>query len=180
MDITYEENLTGDSSADEMGRSTPLSFLPFFLSLSLSLSLQCHLQRSSCPPARTLAMAPRSHIDHPRPRLVVRARVRPRPSVRLSSASVGRIPVVGGRKVSIGGVGSSDQNALHCVKCRKSLSLHHSLQESRHVTQVCKFSTCLLFSLNHHTTLHRHTDWRVVVLWVDQSSRSSLTPLADK
>jgi hypothetical protein len=122
------------------------------------------------------------HCSPPAP--ARRSRARPpssvRPSVCRRRPSVGRSPVVGGEEGVDRGVGSSDQNALHCVKCRKSLSLHHSLHESRHVTRVCKFSTFLLFSLHHHTTLHRHTDWRVVMLWVDQSSRSSLTPLADK
>ena len=97
----------------------------------------------------------------------------------------GRSLVVGERQVSIGGVGwplagSSDQNALVAQKSCKSLSLHHSLQESRHITRADRFSTFPLFSRHHHTTPHRHTDDHLAHNWVvDQASGPSLALLAD-
>ena len=96
----------------------------------------------------------------------------------------GRSLVVGERQVSIGGVGRWPGRAIRMLlvaqKSSKSLSLHHSLQESRHITRADRFSTFPLFSRHHHTTLHRHTDDHLAHNWVvDQASGPSLALLAD-
>ena len=76
-----------------------------------------------------------------------------RPSVR--SSVRGRSLVVGERQVSIGGFGRWPGRAIRMLlvaqKSCKSLSLHHSLQESRHITRADRFSTFPLFSRHHHT-----------------------------
>ena len=95
----------------------------------------------------------------------------------------GRSLVVGERQVSIGGVGRRPGRAIRMLlvaqKSCKSLSLHHCLQESRHITRADRFSTFPLFSRYHHTTLHRHTDHLAHNWDVDQASGPSLALLAD-
>ena len=137
------------------------------------------------PPARADAAASMPTSFHRRALLVL-ARVL---QVRLSLSSVrssvrGRSLVVGERQVSIGGVGRRPGRAIRMLlvaqKSCKSLSLHHSLQESRHITRADRFSTFPLFSRHYHTTLHRHTDDHLAHNWVvDQASGPSLALLAD-
>ena len=132
------------------------------------------------PPARADAAASMPTSFHRRPQLVL-ARVL---QVSLSLSSVrssvrGRSLVVGERQVSIGGVGRRPGRAIRMLlvaqKSCKSLSLHHSLQESRHVTRTDKYTTFLHSSLLHHTTLHGHTDRLVVdVLLTNRPDHSLL------
>ena len=136
------------------------------------------------PPARADAAASMPTAFHRRPQLVL-ARVL---QVRLSLSSVrssvrGRSLVVGERQVSIGGFGRRPGRAIRMLlvaqKSCKSLSLHHCLQESRHITRADRFSTFPLFSRYHHTTLHRHTDHLAHNWDVDQASGPSLALLVD-
>lgn len=111
-----------ESLADDMGQTTSDFFLPPSIALGRSL-----LQRMS--PERTRPPSPA------------------RPSVLLSAVRRSESGCWGKLGVNhcITGVGSSDQNALHCAS-RKSLSLHHSLQESRHITRAGKNSPSSLSS----------------------------------
>ena len=149
-----------------------LSFLPF------SLNLQ------SMPFARAVLPRERVRWRHDStffnpgaaaPARPSSVRVRPsssvclcRPSRRSESGCWGKVGVDRGCWVE-----RSECSSLR-KKSQVSLSLHHSLQESRHITRADKFTTFLHSSL-HHTTLHGHTDRLVVdVLWTNRPDHSLL------